>query len=217
MKNAVDHYWRLRLQTLKATLEHNHFEVHVADDIDQARKLVMETIIPAVSPKSISWGGSMTFVETGLYSALKKHPDRTIIDTYNKSIPREELLERRRQALLVDLFITGTNAITESGRLVNLDMIGNRIAALAFGPRHVLVLAGRNKLVPDLQAAMHRIKDYAAPTNVLRLDKKTPCAKTGHCEDCRSPDRICNSWTVTDIAFPRGRIKIVLINHVLGF
>lgn len=216
MKNAIHHYWYLRLQTLKATLEQNHFEVHVADDIDKARKLVMQTIIPAVSPKSISWGGSMTFVETGLYSALKNDPDRTIIDTFNKSIPREELLERRRQALLVDLFITGTNAITESGRLVNLDMIGNRIAALTFGPRHVLVMVGRNKLVPDLQAAIHRIKDYAAPANVLRLDKKTPCAKTGRCENCRSPDRICNSWTITDMAFPPGRIKIVLINHDLG-
>jgi L-lactate utilization protein LutC len=216
MKNAVDQYWHLRLQTLKATLEHNHFEVHIANDIDQARTLVMESIIPAVSPESISWGGSMTFVETGLYSALKTHPDRTIIDTFNKSIPREELSERRRQALLVDLFVTGTNAITESGRLVNLDMIGNRVAALTFGPRHVLVLVGRNKIVPDLQAAIHRIKEYAAPANVLRLNKKTPCAKTGRCEDCRSPDRICNSWSVTDMAFPRGRIKIVLINHDLG-
>ena len=95
-------------------------------------------------------------------------------------------------------------------------MIGNRVAALTFGPRHVLLFVGRNKIVPDLNSAMERIKDYAAPANVMRLDKKTPCAKTGRCEDCSATDRICNNWTITEKAFPRGRIKVILINQDLG-
>ena len=125
-------------------------------------------------------------------------------------------LERRRQALLADLFITGANAITEKGQLVNLDMYGNRVAGLTFGPKHVIVMAGRNKIVPDLQAAMNRIKAIAAPANTMRLDKKTPCVKTGVCQECKSPDRICNVWTITEKSFPKGRIKVILIDDELG-
>jgi len=116
----------------------------------------------------------------------------------------------------VDLFITGTNAVTRSGELVNLDMIGNRVSGITFGPRNVVVMVGRNKVVEDLEAAIERIKDYAAPVNAMRLNKKTPCAKTGVCEECKSPERICNSWTITQKSFPKGRIKVVLINENLG-
>lgn len=216
MDKPVNQYWHLRLQNLKETLGKNHFQVYEAADTQQAYDLVLNSIIPAISPTSISWGGSMTFVQSGLYSALKKQASPTTIDTYDRNVPPEELLDRRRRALLVDLFITGCNAITETGHLVNLDMIGNRVAAITFGPRHVLLLVGRNKIVPNLKAAMQRVKDYAAPANVLRLDKKTPCSKTARCDDCNSPDRICNSWTITEKSFPRGRIKIVLINQDLG-
>ena len=216
MNKAVQQYWRLRLRNLKETLEQNNFDVYEASDVMQAHKLVIESIIPAISASSISWGGSLTFTQTGLYETIKQQSDLSTIDTYDKRIPPDELMERRRQALLTDLFITGTNAVTEKGHLVNLDMIGNRVAALTFGPRNVLLLVGRNKIVPNLDAAMDRIKRYAAPANVIRLDKQTPCSKTGHCHDCSAPDRICNSWTITEKAFPRGRIKIVLINQDLG-
>jgi hypothetical protein len=117
----------------------------------------------------------------------------------------------------VDLFVTGSNAITVDGTLVNLDMIGNRVGALTFGPRNVIVLAGRNKIVTDLDEAMYRIKNYVAPVNAMRLDKKTPCIKTSYCQDCKSPDRICNTWTITEKAFPPKRIKVVLVNEDLGF
>jgi hypothetical protein len=126
------------------------------------------------------------------------------------------MLERRRQALLVDLFITGTNAVTEIGQLVNLDMICNRICALTFGPKWVILLIGRNKLVANLEEAMYRTKNYVAPANSMRLDKKTPCTKTSYCEECKSPDRICNTWTITEKSFPKGRVKVVLINEDLG-
>jgi len=128
----------------------------------------------------------------------------------------EEKLELRKQALLADLFVTGTNAVTEAGQLVNLDMVGNRIAALTFGPKNVVLLIGRNKIVSDLDDAMYRIKNYVAPTNVMRLDMKTPCRKTSYCEECKSTARICNTWTITEKSFPKGRVKIVLINENLG-
>ena len=127
------------------------------------------------------------------------------------------MIERRRQALLVDLFITSTNAVTESGQLVNLDMIGNRIGGITFGPINVIILVGRNKIVADLKEAIFRVKNYVAPANAMRLDKKTPCVKTAYCEECKSPDRICNTWTITEKSFPKGRVKVVLINQDLGF
>jgi hypothetical protein len=96
-------------------------------------------------------------------------------------------------------------------------MIGNRVAALTFGPKWVLVFIGRNKIVPNREIAFKRIKNYAAPVNVMRLDKKNPCAKTGTCENCSSPDRICNSWTITEKCFPKQRVKVVLINADMGF
>lgn len=158
----------------------------------------------------------MTLIATGLYEALKDKADLEILDTFNKNLNPAEAIELRRQSLLVDLFITGTNAVTETGELVNLDMYGNRVAGITFGPKHVVILIGRNKIVPDLESAMMRIKEYAAPTNAMRLDKKTPCVKTATCEECKSPDRICNTWTITQKSFPKGRTKIVLINERLG-
>jgi len=216
MDKPIENYWKIRLNDLKDALEANRFEVFIAEDTEAAKSVICEEIMPKLNPKSISWGGSMTFSGSGLYETLKESKERVVLDTYEKGLSPEEMLERRRQALLVDLFITGTNAVTEVGQLVNLDMIGNRIGALTFGPKHVIVMIGRNKIVADLEDAMLRIKDYVAPTNSMRLDKKTPCVKTGCCEECQSTDRICNTWTITEKSFPKGRVKVVLINQDLG-
>jgi L-lactate utilization protein LutB len=217
MDKPIEHYWQLRLEHLKTVLEKNNFEVHLAPQPEDAARIVTATILPAVAPTRMSWGGSRTFVECGLYRQLKDRADINVIDTYDTAISDAEKMERRRQALLVDLFFTSTNAVTESGHLVNLDMIGNRVAALTFGPKYVVVLIGRNKIVPDLENAWDRIKNYAAPVNTMRLEKKTPCQATGFCQDCKSPDRICNTWTITEKAFPPKRVKIILINAELGF
>jgi L-lactate utilization protein LutB len=217
MDKPIENYWKIRLANLKEALKANNFEVFVADNTEDAKKVVLEQIIPRTGAKSVSWGGSMTLVSTGLYDALKGSTDMKVLDTYDKKLSPEESLERRRQSLLVDLFLTGTNAVTESGQLVNLDLTGNRIGGITFGPKHVIIVVGRNKITTDLEEAMSRIKDYAAPVNSMRLDKKTPCAKTSYCEECKSPDRICNSWVITEKSFPKGRVKVVLINEDLGF
>ncbi len=217
MENPIQNYWTLRLETLKEALEENNFEVFIADTPEAVNGIVLDQILPKLDVKTLSWGGSVSFVQTGLYPKLRDDGRFTVIDTYDKSVSPEEHLERRRQSLLTDLFITGTNAVTEDGMLVNLDMIGNRVAGITFGPKNVIIIVGRNKLVPDLDDAIGRIKDYAAPVNTMRLDKKTPCVKTGQCEDCKSPDRICNSWTITEKSFPKGRIKVILVNADMGF
>jgi hypothetical protein len=216
MKNPIDNYWKLKLENVKESLESNNFEVFIADNAEEASKIVLENIMPAMDIKSISWGGSMTFVGTGLYDVLKDKKDFKVLDIHDKSLSNDEKTQLRREALLTDLFITGTNAITQDGILVNLDMIGNRVGALTFGPKNVLVLVGRNKIVDDIESAVDRIKDYVAPANAMRLDMKTPCIKTGVCSECKSSARICNTWTITQKAFPKKRIKIVLINEDLG-
>ncbi|MCU0587351.1 MAG: lactate utilization protein [Syntrophobacteraceae bacterium] len=217
MDKPIDHYSLKRLSGIKSTLEANHFEVHLAESAQDAGVILLEQIIPRSGARSVSWGGSMTFVHTGLYDRVRQLPALEILDTYGKGLSPEEMLELRRKSLLVDLFITGTNALTETGKLVNLDMIGNRVAAITFGPKSVVILAGRNKIVPDIEEATFRVRNYAAPVNAMRLDKKTPCVETGFCQDCGSPERICNSWSIVEKSFPEGRIKIILINEDLGF
>jgi L-lactate utilization protein LutC len=216
MEKPVEYYWQKRLADLKEAFEANNFQAYVVSGLEDAKKLVLEELLPASGAKTLSWGGSMTFVATGLYHELRDRKDLEILDTFRRDMPPGELIELRRQALLSDLFITGSNAVTEAGQLVNLDMTGNRVAALAFGPKNVIVLVGRNKICTDLDEAMKRVKDYAAPTNAMRLDKKVPCAKTSYCEECSSPDRICNTWNITEKSYPKGRISVVLLDVEAG-
>jgi L-lactate utilization protein LutB len=216
MDRPIENYWQIRLTEVKEALEANNFEVFVATNREEAKRIVLEEIVPTTGAKSCSWGGSMTITAVGIYEALKNTQTMKVIDTFDRNLPAEEVLERRRQSLLVDLFITGTNAVTETGQLVNLDMIGNRVGGITFGPKQVVILVGRNKVVADLEEAMYRIKNYTAPANAMRLDRKTPCVKTSRCEECNSPERICNTWTITEKSWPKGRVKIVLINEDLG-
>jgi L-lactate utilization protein LutB len=217
MRNPIEIYWKQRLEKCKNALENNNFDAYLAADSHEANQIIMNEIIPKIDAKSASWGDSMTLHTTGVLDTLRKSPDINLIETFAQGVPREEIIERRRKALRVDLFFSGSNAITETGKLVNLDMIGNRIAGIIFGPKHVIITVGRNKIVSDLAEAMRRIKNYAAPLNAIRhADFKTPCRKTSYCMDCKSPDRICNTWAITDKSYPKGRIKILIINKDLG-
>ncbi|MFV0437391.1 MAG: lactate utilization protein [Desulfopila sp.] len=217
MNEPIAHYWKIRLDELRDQLEKNNFEVHQAATAAEAGELVVNRLLVESGAKTVAFGGSMTTQAAGLQSRLAGLEQIEIIGADTPGSTPEEKVEARRQALMADCYISGTSAVTEDGQLVNLDMIGNRVAAITFGPKQVIILVGRNKIVADLEAAMWRIKDYAAPVNAMRLDCKTPCAKTGHCQDCKSPGRICNTWTITEKSFPKGRIKVVLINEELGF
>ena len=216
MDNPVEKFWQIRLQELQEQLNDNNFQTFIAGSVAEAGQLFFEKILPDSKAQSVSYGGSMTVNSAGIFDKLATMTELDVIRPDEPNITADEKMERRRQGLLVDMYVSGTNAVTEDGQLVNLDMIGNRVGAITFGPKNVVVLIGRNKIVPDLESAMYRIKDYAAPTNTMRLGMKTPCATTSTCADCKSPFRICNYWTITEKSFPKGRITVILINEDLG-
>lgn len=217
MDHPLEYFWKLRLEKCKEALNKNHFEAFIAETSAAAKEIILDQIMPKIDARTASWGDSMTLQAVGVLDELRNDPAIDFLETFDKSVSRPEIIERRRKAFLTDLFLTGTNAVTETGMLVNLDQVGNRVAALTFGPRHVVITVGRNKIVADLDEAMKRIKDYAAPVNAMRHpDLKTPCVKTSFCMDCRSPDRICNTWVITEKSYPPGRIKVILINQEMG-
>ena len=217
MSEALEIYWRTRLAHTAEALEKNNFTARVVETVADAKAALVEELLPADNPASVSFGGSMTAADAGLFDALRAWPGVEVIETMAADLPADVKFENRRKALLADFFLTGSNAVTETGKLVNLDMIGNRVGALACGPKRVVVVAGRNKIVPDVPEAKTRIKSLCAPANAMRLNLKTPCAKTGRCQECASPDRICNVWVINEKSFPAGRIHVILVNEDLGY
>ena len=161
--------------------------------------------------------GSMTTFAMGLWDKIAQKPGVKIMDPYKPELTPAESMEVRRQGLLSDVMIASSNAITLDGRLVNLDGGGNRVAAMAFGPRKVILVVGMNKVAADLESAMARVKHYAAPVNVMRVGYKNPCAETGLCSDCRSPQRICNIWSIIEGHTAKGRIHVKLVGEDLGY
>jgi L-lactate utilization protein LutC len=216
MEKPTQKFWELRLQDCKDALEKNNFEAFIAQTPAEAGQIVINQILPEIDVKSVSYGDSLTLFDSGVLEYFKKNSKITLIDTFDKKASRQEIIERRRNALLTDLFFSGTNAVVEFGALVNLDMTGNRVGGMVFGPKWVVIMVGRNKIVSDLEQAMDRIKNLAAPANAIRHQQKTPCVKTSYCMDCNSPARICNIWTIHEKSYPKGRIKVILINQDLG-
>jgi hypothetical protein len=161
--------------------------------------------------------GSMTAVGIGLWEAIAALPEVKLIDPYRAELSPEEGLELRRQGLTADVMVASTNAITLDGRLVNLDGMGNRVAAMAFGPKKVILAVGMNKVAPDLETAVARVKHFASPINNIRLKQNNPCVETGLCSDCRSPQRICNMWSTIEGHMIKDRIHVKLIGENLGY
>lgn len=212
----ISKYWERRLSDCKNSLEKNNFDAFIAETPSEAKRIVIDKILPLIDIKSVSWGDSLTLYSTEILEYFKSKSEIKLIETFAENISRKKIMERRRKAILADLFFTGTNALVDSGMLVNLDMIGNRVGGITFGPKYVVIMVGRNKIVQNLDEAMKRIKNIAAPQNAIRHSQKTPCVKTSYCMDCKSPDRICNIWTIHEKSYPKGRIKVILINRDLG-
>lgn len=199
-------------------LRNHGFEVQIVLDAEAAGKVLREEITKA-TPKAISYGDSLTVQATGVIDELRNDKNILFYDGFDPSMTRAERIEVRREGITADFFFTGINAISSTGSLFWRDMIGNRIASVAFGPKRVVLLAGKNKIVDNSEQAMQRIKEIAAPRNVARrshAEFKTPCAKTGVCIDCNSPDRICNSTLILDRCYPKERILVLLIDQELG-
>ena len=193
-------------------LKKRHFEAYYVSSKEEAVSKVLE-LIP--SDHSVSWGGTMTMDQLNLRTLLaeKKY---TLIDRDTAKSP-EERTELMHQALLCGTFIMSTNAITEDGQLFNIDGMGNRVAALCYGPKNVIVIAGMNKVVKTVEDAYSRARNFAAPANNQRFaNSKAPCALTGECANCLTPDSICNQFVLTRQSRPENRIKVILIGEELG-
>jgi L-lactate utilization protein LutB len=202
---------KLGAHVVKA-LKSRFFDAWYVDDSAAALEKAVSLI-----PKDhvVSWGGSATLDETGIKEKLEREGYKTV--DRDKAPSREERAEIMRQALLCDTFLTGCNAISEDGQLVNIDGFGNRVAAMIFGPRQVIVIAGMNKLAKTLDDAVVRARTIAAPRNTQRFpDSKTPCNQTGSCADCKSPDSICSFIVTIRLCKPANRIKVILVGEDLG-
>lgn len=199
---------KIKIRTIIENLEKRNMRGYYCQDAAEAKELALSLI---GENDVVAWGGSVTVDQIGIRSELKNVIDRD-------AAPPEDFIKVRRDALLSDVFLTSTNAITMDGELVNIDGMGNRVAAMCFGPGKVIVIAGANKIVQDEEAAIARIKTDACPPNCVRLLKKTPCAQTGKCGDCKIPGQTICSYTVTTrfSALP-DRIHVILVNETLGF
>lgn len=199
----------LLAQKVMKGLESRNMKTFYAHDREEALKIAL-SIIPESS--SVSMGGSVSVHEIGLVKALKE-------GNY-EFIDRDEMEDKRAAALMAfdaDFFLASCNAITEDGELVNIDGNANRVAAIAFGPKKVLFIVGMNKVCKDLDMAMKRARNVAAPINSQRFGIDTPCVKTGSCFDCKSPDTICCQFLITRYSRHKGRIHVILVNDNLGF
>ncbi|BEQ16989.1 lactate utilization protein [Desulfoferula mesophila] len=198
-----------------AWLEKRRMSGSYAVDAVQAGQQIMEMIPPG---STVYGCGSVSVVETGLWEKLAAIEGLTVLRHYQRpdATPEEEM-DLRRRGLTADVMVASSNAITLDGRLVNLDGMGNRVAAMAFGPHKVILVVGMNKVTPDLDSAIARVKHYAAPVNALRRGKQTPCAENGLCVDCRAYGRICNFWSIIEGSMIPNRIHVVLVGEALGY
>ena len=211
MADPIKQLYELKGPKVAEALKKRGFEAYYVSDNTQAVEKILQ-IIP--KNHSVSWGGCMTMDALGLKEKFISN-DYSIIDRDAAQSPDErELLMHK--ALNCGSFIMSSNAITEDGQLFNIDGKGNRVAALCYGPENVIVIAGMNKVVQDMDAAYSRVRGFAAPANAQRFDLDTPCKKIGECADCLSGSTICAQFVQTRICKPAGRIKVVLIGENLG-
>lgn len=202
----------LLAKTVISNLEKRHFEAYYCPTTAEALQKALQ-LIPEGS--SVGWGGSVTIREMGLTKAIHER-NYTVIDRDLAKSP-EETAELQRKCLTTDYFITSTNAMSEDGILVNIDGNGNRLAAICFGPKNVIVICGINKITQNLDAAISRARFTAAPINAGRFDIKTPCKVSGKCHNCISPDCICSEVLITRTSRPANRVKVIIVGEDCGF
>jgi len=212
MKTLAEQRYSIQGPLVVKALHSRSFDAFYFDDAAEAAEKIISLI-----PKDhlVSWGGSKTMVDLGIQEYLEKE-GYNLLDR-DKAASPEERMEKMRKALLCDTFLSGTNAISEDGQLINIDGYGNRVAAMIFGPKQVIVAAGMNKVAKTYRDAVVRARTIAAPLNIQRFPSlETPCSESGSCADCLSPDTICSFFVTTRFCKPAGRIKVILIGKDLG-
>lgn len=213
MDQNVEWSKQLKVERTIKNLKKNNMEAFFVNDKDEALELI-KTLVNKNDVVSV--GGSMTLFETGVIELLR-NGDYTFLDRYKEGLTKEEIKEVYRKTFSADVFFTSTNAITETGTLLNIDGTGNRVAAMIYGPDKVIVVVGINKVVNNEEEAINRLRTIAAPINAHRLNRKTPCATTGNCEDCNSPERICANYVSMKRQINPDRIKVIIIDNEFGY
>ena len=197
-----------------ANLKKNGFQASFAETAAVARDMVLG-MVPSGVPVGV--GGSVTIRELHLIETLRKRGHK-VYDHWQEGLSPEEIRETKLRHITSPVFLSSTNAITLDGRLVNIDNTGNRVAAMIFGPEHVIVVAGKNKIVSGLDEALNRIKTKVAPVNAFRRQDKTPCAATGKCQDCKSPGRICRVTMILERKTRGvGTFSVIIVGETLGY
>lgn len=205
--------WKNQAETIIKNLEKRNMEGYFAETKEEAVRIIMERFLTPGT--SVCFGGSMTLKESGLMDAIEQS-DCIVYDRTTAKTP-EEMRDMKAKMINSDYFLMGTNAITIDGELVNIDGFANRVSFLCYGPEHVIVLAGMNKVVSGVEDGVRRVRDVASPPNTVRLNKNTPCAVTGRCGDCYSEDCICSQLVITRRSGVKNRIKVILVAEELGY
>jgi transposase len=205
----------MNIEKLLSTFFQNNITAVFVKD----KPAVLEKVLELVKlGDSVAFAGSETVKETDVRNYFLQRIDKfKIIDPYEEGISSEIAYERRREALLADVLLTGSNAVTLDGQIVNMDNQGNRVAGISFGPRKVIIIVGVNKIVKNLAEARKRISQIAAPLNNKRLKKGNPCESSGKCESCGLPTRICRIYNVIDSQTVKCRMHVIIVNEKLGF
>lgn len=204
---------KIREDKMIRAFNQNNIQITFVDNFEQLHNYLKRYLC---NKKTVALGGSMTLFETGVIDLIKQS-DVILHDRYQDGLSRDQMQEIFRKAFTSDIFITSTNALTTDGCLYNVDGNGNRVAAMIYGPKEVIVIAGKNKIFETEAEAINHIKTISAPANAVRLNKKTPCTKTGECMNCLSPNRICSSYVKLGYQGNIDRIKIIIVNQDLGY
>lgn len=208
---AKELYYNKRGELLVKKLQERHFEAYYCQSKREALQKALELIPQGAS---VGWGGAMSAQQIGLMDAVKAG-EYVALDRETAQTP-EERAKIMEQCMHADVFLTGANALSMDGEMVNIDGAGNRVSAIIYGPKEILVIAGMNKVCDSLESAVIRARTVAAPMNQQRFLRKTPCTVTGTCADCKSLDCICNQIVITRGCRPAGRIKFILVGEELG-
>ena len=203
---------QLAAQTIIKALERRQMNGYYAASKEEALHIALSLIPEGCT---VGWGGSATTEAIGLNNALRQGNYRAINRDLAKT--QNERMDLMRECFTADCFVMSTNAISEDGQLVNIDGIGNRVAALVFGPKKVIVVAGMNKVARTLDDAIARCRTVASPINAQRFKGESPCRKTGVCANCTSPDCICAQMVITRFSMDKNRIHVILVGEDLGF
>ncbi len=224
MDSNVDKVYDLKIKRTMQNLIKNNMQAYCCDNSEQARELFKKLVKPG---DTISHGGSETIKELGIRNIIA-NGDYNYLNRGKPGLSQEEIERIYRETYSADVYVTSANAVTERGELYNVDGNSNRVSAILYGPKSVIVFVGENKLVRNIDEAVSRVKALAAPANTIRLSCETPCGKTGECvslskggsyicDGCYSPSRICCNYVVSAYQRHKDRIKVVIVRGNLGY